>query len=239
MRSDPDRAFFLTAADAARVPDACPDARWRLIFALARWGGLRCPSEPVPLRWGDVDRERGRLPVTSPKTGRHAGEGTRTVPPFPELRPHLEAAFELAEPGAVRAAPGCNAASNLRQGLLRIVKRAGLEPWPKLFHNLRAGVRGERGQTELAAMFPIRVVCDWIGNTAAVAAEHYLTTTVADFARAAASGRIGERGAPGSDAETDAAATQIPTWPGADPNGRRRGKRWRTSPKVRSRPPLS
>ena len=180
VRANPGRAFFLTAGDAARVLDACPDARWRLIFALARWGGVRVPSELTPLTWGDVDWERGRLTVTSPKTAHHEGKGSRTIPLFPELRPHLEAAFDLAEPGTVAVLPGVGSATNLRTGMLKIVKRAGLKPWPKLFHNLRA-----TRQTELAAEHPIHVVCDWIGNTAAVAAEHYLTTTDADFDRAA------------------------------------------------------
>lgn len=32
-----------------------PDTEWKLIIALARYGGLRCPSEHFALRWGDVD----------------------------------------------------------------------------------------------------------------------------------------------------------------------------------------
>ena len=56
----------------------------------------------------------------------------------------------------------------------KIVKRAGLKPWPKLFHNLRAS-----RETELAQVHPMHVVCDWIGNSPKVAAEHYLRTTEA------------------------------------------------------------
>ncbi len=29
--------------------------QWRLIFALSRYGGLRCPSEHLALRWGHID----------------------------------------------------------------------------------------------------------------------------------------------------------------------------------------
>jgi hypothetical protein len=47
-----------------------------------------------------------------------------------------------------------------------------VEPWPKLFHNLRASA-----QTDLAQRFPLHVVCAWIGNTAAIARDHYLQVT--------------------------------------------------------------
>ncbi len=41
---------------------------WRTIVALARFGGLRCPSEVLSLEWRHVDWERARLTVPSPKT---------------------------------------------------------------------------------------------------------------------------------------------------------------------------
>ena len=186
VRGNPDRSYFLSVEDAARVLDACPDVQWRLIFALARWGGLRCPSELLPLTWTDVDWERDRLTVTSPKTAHHEGGGHRVIPIFPELRPHLEAAFDAAAEGAVHVVTRCrDSRVNLRTQFQRIVRKAGLTPWPKLFHNLRA-----TRQTELAGTFPMHVVCGWIGNTAVVAAEHYLTTTDADFDRAVAGGGL-------------------------------------------------
>ncbi len=58
-----------------------------------------------------------------------------------------------------------------------------MKPWPKLFHNLRAS-----RETELAATYPIHVVSHWIGNTATIAAKHYLTVREEDFERAAQGG---------------------------------------------------
>src|SRR5262249_13925276 len=49
-----------------------------------------------------------------------------------------------------------------------------------LFHNLRAS-----RETELAAEYPIHVVCEWIGNTERIAAKHYLQVTDDYFERAA------------------------------------------------------
>ena len=69
--------------------------------------------------------------------------------------------------------------SNLRTQLLRILRRAGVQPWPKLFHNLRSS-----RQTELEETFPSHVVCQWIGNTEKVAATHYLQVTDEHFDRA-------------------------------------------------------
>jgi hypothetical protein len=50
------------------------------------------------------------------------------------------------------------------------------QPWPRLWHNLRASA-----QTDLANLFPAHVVCKWLGNTAAIAANHYLQVTDAHF----------------------------------------------------------
>ena len=61
------------------------------------------------------------------------------------------------------------------------MRRAGLKAWPRLWHNLRAS-----RETELAESFPAHVVCEWIGNSQRVAAEHYLQVTDEHFRRAAA-----------------------------------------------------
>ncbi len=60
VRGNPKKYYFISREEAAKVLDACPDAEWRLIFALSRFGGLRCPSEHLALRWEHVDWERGR-----------------------------------------------------------------------------------------------------------------------------------------------------------------------------------
>ena len=135
-----ERDYFITLTEAAAVMEACPDAEWRLIFALARFGGLRCTSEHMRLRWADMDWERNRFTVHSPKTEHHQGGGIRVVPIFPELRPYLEEAFEQAEEGAEFVVSryrwlGCNLADSIRAHRR---EEAGLTPWAKPFQNLRA-----------------------------------------------------------------------------------------------------
>ncbi len=160
--------------------DACPDAQWRLIFALCRFGGLRCPSEVLRLKWADIDWARDRFTVHATKTEHHADGGVRKVPIFPELAPYLTECFEAAEPGSEYVVTRCRDASvNLRTQLNRIIKRAGLTPWPKLFQNLRS-----TRETELVQEFPIHVVCRWIGNSTQIANKHYLQVTEGHFAEA-------------------------------------------------------
>ena len=52
------RDYFVTRDEADGVLNACPDAQWKLLFALSRYGGLRCPSEHLALTWGDVNWDR-------------------------------------------------------------------------------------------------------------------------------------------------------------------------------------
>jgi hypothetical protein len=40
---------------------ACGNARQRLIIALARFGGLRIPSELDGMRWDEMNRERNKI----------------------------------------------------------------------------------------------------------------------------------------------------------------------------------
>ena len=91
-----------------------------------------------------------------------------------------------------------DAEQNLRTQLKRIIRRAGLEPWPKPFHNLRAS-----RETELAQSFPLHVVCAWIGNTERIAAKHYLQVTEDYFALAATEGTSGAKSGSAAPSCTD------------------------------------
>lgn len=106
-QSNPDRAFYVSPESIRAILAARPDDQWRAIVALSRYAGLRCPSEIVPLRWGDVNWERGRLTVRSPKTANHEGHAARVVPIAPGLRPILQDLFDRAEVGVEAVVPRC------------------------------------------------------------------------------------------------------------------------------------
>ena len=175
-----DRDFFVTLEMASKILEHCPDGQWRLLFALSRFGGLRCPSELLALRLDSVDWDGERIRVDSPKTKHHVGKAFRIIPVFPELRPYLEERWHRAEPGETHFITRYrDPKQNLRTTLLKLIGRAGLQPWPKLFQNLRAS-----RQTELEEIFPSHVVCAWMGNSQQVARKHYLQVHDAHFAKA-------------------------------------------------------
>ncbi|MBI2479321.1 MAG: hypothetical protein HYV60_12025 [Planctomycetia bacterium] len=81
--------------------------------------------------------------------------------------------------------------SNLlvRTGWQKIIAKAGITPWPRLWQNLRAS-----RETELANEYPLHVVTEWIGNSPAIAAKHYLSVTDSHFAKATEGGdRVGRQ----------------------------------------------
>ncbi len=169
--------------DLALEAATCPELR--AVIALSRFGGLRVPSEVVRLTWQDVDLEAGRLTIHAPKTEHHEDGGIRFCPVFPELRPFLQDLYDRVKPGIdcpmsdpviTRWRSGDQ---NLRTAFLKLLARAGVKPWPKLFHNMRAS-----RQTELLAEFPAKDVCDWLGNSQPVAMKHYAMATADSFQRA-------------------------------------------------------
>src|SRR5262249_5865705 len=129
-------------------------------------------------------------------------------PLFPLLRPHLEAAFEQAPEGSSYIFPdewreratGDDgwAGANMRTTFAKIVRRAGAEPWPRLWHSLRASC-----ESDLAQSFPLATVTKWLGNTPSVALRHYVDPTEAAFDRA-----LDWRPAPTSGAKAGALGTQ-------------------------------
>ncbi len=174
-----DRQFTVERPTVDKILEACPNAEWRLIIALSRFGGLRTPSETLLLSWADIDWANDRIKVWSPKT-KKKGKPSRIIPIFPELRLPLTEAFELAPEGAefvIQRYRDKN--SNLRTQFNRILRKAGVEPWPRLFHNMRA-----TRETELVKQFPIHVATAWIGNSPTIALKHYLRVTEDDFQKA-------------------------------------------------------
>lgn len=87
---NPARRVFVERGVVDKLIDACASVGMRLVIALARYGGLRIPSELRELTSGDVNWERGRFTVRLPKQEKMKDGGIRVVPILPELKPYLD-----------------------------------------------------------------------------------------------------------------------------------------------------
>jgi integrase len=172
------RTVYVSAEDIERVIAVCPDNEWRLTFAMPRYAGMRFPSEFRELKWSDVDWENARFIVYEPKVEHHPGRGHRTVPISAELRPHLERAYAEREEGAVYVLPRVRVISNLGTHAKRLVKKAGITPWPKLFVNMRGSCSDDLERRGI----PEKAINAWIGNTARLRSKHYHAVRAEDWA---------------------------------------------------------
>jgi integrase len=177
---------YVTADELEQILDACPDDRWRSLFALARLAGLRL-SEALALRPEHLDMKARTITVVPRRGVRTTKEARRTVPMQPRL--HQVLTQRLASAGDAKLVCGLTH-NNTRRDAIVIVKRAKLKPWPKLFHTLRKNL-----VTDWAAVYPPYDVAAWLGHDPKVAAGFYHQTkpeTMAKVTRPAAATREDE-----------------------------------------------
>ena len=193
-RVDRQRKEYIEAERVERLMECMPNWQDRLILALARFAGLRIPSEILQLRWEHIHFGSGVddpsfLLVENVKTKHHANvQPYRRVPMFPQLKAYLEDAWEMRSesPFVIHGIEQIEQHRdnprklNIRRRFERAFKRAGIVRWPKMFHNLRASC-----QTDLAEEFPLHCVVEWLGNSERVAMKHYLQVTDRQFSEAA------------------------------------------------------
>ena len=170
----------VTLTDIERVIDEAPNQDWRMIITLCRHGGLRCPSEVLSLRWQDIQWDNNVMKVSSPKTEHHDGKESRIVPLYRRVREELERSFEMAPDGAEyvisnarwRLAAKTDSGwrnCNLRTQFEKIIWRAGLKPWTRLFNSMRSS----KATDLLDQRFPIHVVAAWQGDSVDTLLKHY------------------------------------------------------------------
>lgn len=187
---DQKRIHFVDAETTYKILDACEDWRLQLLIALARFGGMRHPSETRLLRWSWIDWENDSITFRSPKTEHMPGKDWRTIPIFAELRPYLDRAYEKAGEGCddVILSSLTSTGTALSNRFRRLCRRVGIEPWPKPWVNMRS-----TRETEIEELFGLKCACDWIGNTATIAKRHYLQVTKEHHARAVSNGAGAKR----------------------------------------------
>lgn len=192
---DEDRNEYVDEKFIYQVMEVLPDAEWRLIVALWRFGGLRGSSEPLLLKWSDILWDKNKIVVHAKKTKRYEGKATRIIPIFPELVEPLREAFEQAAEGDVyvvtKHAPRYLRAIKDRSELDKIkanlgsvfagyVERAGLVPWAKIVNNLRASMENDLLNGKYGTL-SIQVITDWLGHSPKVMLKHYGRVRENDF----------------------------------------------------------
>jgi len=176
---------YITPDEITRIIEACPSAEWKLLFGLARYAGLRIPSESHLLIWGDVNWERGLLTVRSPKTEHHVGHGQRVVPITPKLMALLLDRFSESDEDDQHLVKIRGQGCIMRQ-VRAICARAGVELWARLWQTLRASC-----EKEWAMTFPQYAVSKWIGHSINVSGRHYANDVPDELFRLAVTGGDG------------------------------------------------
>ena len=168
-----EREHEVTVEETNRLINACTNTKDRLKIALARYAGLRVPSELVGLRWSEVDWDKSRFVVHSPKTERK-GKSQRIVPifdldkPYLKLRPYLLAALQEAPEGEDRIFSEIHEKKSLGSWIKKLFKRAGIPLYDKPLQNMRSSCA-----TVLLEKFPEYLCEAWLGHTKKVADKHY------------------------------------------------------------------
>jgi len=168
-----DNDRFITMAEYAKLLDACPNQDWRSIIALARIGGLRCPSELRQLRWTDINWSENRFLVRSPKTEHHERHRERLVLLFDELREELEQKDKTTE-FVVQSFQGKT--WKLNSPFQKIAESAGLGKVTCPFVNMRRSRSNEVRRRWGSALESL-----WIGHSEDTMDKHYLQPLDDDF----------------------------------------------------------
>jgi integrase len=176
--------------EVVRLLKAIPNLELRTIIALARWNGLRIPSEISDLRWRDIDWEKRRMIIRSPKLARYDHKAERCVAIFPEAFAFLQELRRLRP----EASEDDNVFSKTftRRNSLRVYinlycRAAGIKLWPKLFVNLRAS-----HVNDINRVFHSYVCHTWNGHSQEIANTHYMLIREEDYQRAASFVRVPE-----------------------------------------------
>ncbi|MGL4944148.1 MAG: tyrosine-type recombinase/integrase [Thermoguttaceae bacterium] len=134
-----------------------PEVEARAYLSFARYAGLR-RGEINGLRFSDFSETENKFRIGRGKTGE------RFVPYFSSLRPYVEALRDLRDDDNLFSSD-----NYFSRWVLGLVKKTGLELWPKFFVNLRASCisdwDGKLSEFMMTSIF---------GNSQAVRNAHYI-----------------------------------------------------------------
>ncbi|MDR0522273.1 MAG: hypothetical protein LBH00_10535 [Planctomycetaceae bacterium] len=153
-----ERRVYVDRETVRRVMDACKTDEDRLLLALARFGGLRIPSEIQHLRFRDFAGNVIRIHKDT-KTG------AREVPLFGEIREIFERLSGKPDDLIFHCRVSC-----LRLRIVLAIRQAGVPVWTKLFVNLRSSCITDLDERRYSDVTMNAI----FGNSAAVRNRHYV-----------------------------------------------------------------
>jgi hypothetical protein len=167
----PERVYYVSSEEIETAIKACgADVELAGILALARYAGLRIPSEIKDLRFTDFEDScfsNGTGIFRVPVSGK---TGTRRVPLFNELIPHLKAIQEKSKPEQEFVFEKYRSCKNIGTLIKKKMQKAGLKVWEKFFINQRSSC-----QTDKERLGWSRSVMDAVfGNSEAIRIQHYI-----------------------------------------------------------------
>ena len=171
-----DRQVYVDRDTIYKVLAHCRDDYDRLLLVLARFSGLRIPSEVERLRFCDFVGNEIRIHQDT-KTG------ARVVPLFGEVREILDRVYERRENVKVPAQFSCPNhpiyrssdlvfpnLGNFWRRIVVAIAAAGVEKWEKLFVNLRSSCITDMAECRYSE----KMLDAMFGNSASVRSRHYI-----------------------------------------------------------------
>ena len=177
------REHFVSREDTDRLLECCRCLEERMMVGLARFAGLRMPSEVMQLRWSDHDEIGRTILIRSPKTAHHAHGGIRRVPVFPDLHAILREGRNAISMESEFVLPTLRLYQSLSTRMRRIIRSAGITDYPRAMHNLRLSCISE---WVVAQRRDLVTVSEWAGHSIQMMTAHYLKQINADSASRAA-----------------------------------------------------
>jgi integrase len=151
-----------------------PDVR--TVIALARYCGLRVPSEVKDLTWGHVDLAGRKLRIVAPKLANKPEQQMRNVP-----IPGIVESMLRALPRGKRddlVFPRLLSAQYLGRRLKEICQHLGIPMWPRALQNLRASCAIDYSRSVSPP-----VAAKFMGHSMLVAETHYVSPQQSDYQR--------------------------------------------------------
>lgn len=151
-----------------------PDVR--TVIALARYCGLRVPSEVKDLTWGHVDLAGRKLRIVAPKLANKPEQQMRNVP-----IPGIVESMLRALPRGKRddlVFPRLLSAQYLGRRLKKICQHLGIPMWPRALQNLRASCAIDYSRSVSPP-----VAAQFMGHSMLVAETHYVSPQQSDYQR--------------------------------------------------------